>query len=141
MVTRRCMRPAMSMLWVATRTARPEASTSSSKRREDVLRGLGVEIPGRLVGEQNSRRVGDSARDRHPLLLATGKLGRPVGQALLEAKIGEQIGRAFGGFLPRQAADHLRHDDILDRGEFHQQVMELIDEADLGAADSGTLGI
>jgi hypothetical protein len=33
-------------------------------------RGLGVEIAGRLVGQQHARRVGDRARQRDALLLS-----------------------------------------------------------------------
>jgi hypothetical protein len=35
--------------------------------------------------------------------------------------------------------DELRHHDVLQRGEFRQQVMELVDEADLVAADRRAL--
>src|SRR5258706_12086686 len=34
----------------------------------------GVEVPGRLVGEQDQRSVDEGARDRHPLLLSTREL-------------------------------------------------------------------
>ena len=44
------------------------------ERLKDVLGGARVEIAGRLVGEQDARRVGDRARDRDALLLAAGKL-------------------------------------------------------------------
>ena len=37
------------------------------------------------------------------------------------------------------AKDHLRDDDILKRREFRQQLMELVDEAHLGAAHAGAL--
>ncbi len=43
---------------------------------EDALGGLGVEIAGRLVGEQDQRGVGDGAGDGDALLLAAGQLGR-----------------------------------------------------------------
>jgi hypothetical protein len=39
------------------------------ERGEHVVGGARVEISGRLVGEQNARRIGDRARDRDPLLL------------------------------------------------------------------------
>ena len=37
---------------------------------------------------------------------------------------------------PRKAADHLRQHDIFERREFRQQMMELIDEADLQPAQA-----
>ena len=58
--------------------ARPEARTSWVSAAEHLLRGARVEVAGRLVGEQDARRVGDRARDRDALLLAARKLRRPV---------------------------------------------------------------
>ena len=103
--------------------------------------GARVEVSRGLVGQQNARRVGDRARDRNPLLLAAGKFRRPVREALLQSEIAEQVGGAARGFLAREAADHLRQDHVLDRGKFHQQMMELVNEADLRAADARALGI
>ena len=43
------------------------------------LTGVGVEVSGRLVGQQHQRPVDEGAGDRHALLLATGQLaGQPV---------------------------------------------------------------
>ena len=52
-----------------------------------MLGGPRVEIAGRLVGKQNARGIGDRARDRDPLLFATRKLRRPMGEAVLEPEI------------------------------------------------------
>src|SRR5262249_52844189 len=43
---------------------------------QNLVAGLGIERPGRLVGEQERRVVGQSARDRDPLPLSAGKSGR-----------------------------------------------------------------
>ncbi len=83
------MRPAISMLWVAMIAARPEARTSWVRRLEHVVGRARVEIAGRLVGQQDARRIGDRARDRDALLLAAGQLRRAVRQALLQAEIGQ----------------------------------------------------
>jgi hypothetical protein len=48
---------------------------------------------------------------------------------------------ALARFLTRKTADHLRDDHVLDRGKFHQQVVKLIDEADLDAADARALRV
>ena len=45
---------------------------------DDLVAGAGVEIAGRLVGEQDRRLVGQRPRDRHALLLAAGELRRIV---------------------------------------------------------------
>ena len=56
---------------------------------DDVGGGL-VEIAGGLVGEDQSRAVGERAGDRDALLLAAGELARAVGQPLGEAERAEQ---------------------------------------------------
>ena len=53
--------------------------------------GVRIEIAGRLVGEQHPRRVGDGAGDRDALLLAAGQFGRPMGDAVGEAEIGQDF--------------------------------------------------
>src|SRR5919107_593231 len=53
------------------------------QQQHDPLAGLGVEVAGGLVGEQDQRPVDERAGDRHPLLLTTGELVRqPVGLAV-----------------------------------------------------------
>src|ERR1044072_4846063 len=106
------MRAALSMLCAATTRARP------------------AEVARRPIGEQNARRVGERPCDRDALLFAAGKLRRAVREALLQSKITEQVARAARRFLAGETADHLRHDYVLHRGKLHQQVMELVDEAD-----------
>ena len=91
-VTRRSICAAISRLWVAMMVARPEARTSWVERAEHVIGGVDVEIAGRLVGEQDARRVGDRARDGDALLFAAGKLRRPMRQPVLEAQIAQQLG-------------------------------------------------
>ena len=89
------MRPAMSMLWVATIDREAGGAHELGQRGEHVVGGVRVEISGRLVGQQDARRIGDRARDRDPLLLAARELRRPVRQALLEPEIVEQLGGAL----------------------------------------------
>ena len=60
--------------------------------------------------------------------------------ALADLHVVEQLrGRARAASLARQARDQLRHHDVLERRELRQQVMELVDEADIVAADRGAL--
>ncbi|MNC86055.1 hypothetical protein D3C83_16850 [compost metagenome] len=60
---------------------------------QDVERDLGVEVPGRLVGQQDERVVDERARDRHPLLLAARELLRVVMQAAAEADAPQHLAR------------------------------------------------
>ena len=48
------------------------------QRVEHMVGGVRIEIAGRLVGEQDARRVGDRAGDRDALLLAAGEFA-PAG--------------------------------------------------------------
>ena len=84
--TRRSIRPASSMLWVAISIATPRGPHQLHQRLEDVVGGSGIEIAGRLVRQQDPRRVGDRARDRDPLLLAAGQFRRPVGHAVARGR-------------------------------------------------------
>ena len=47
---------------------------------------MGVEVAGRLVGEDERRPGGDRPRGSDPLLLAARQLGGPVGEPITDAK-------------------------------------------------------
>ena len=55
-----------------------ELGVQPLQQSQDLLARLGVEIAGRLVGEQQRRVGDDGARDRDALLLAAGELARVV---------------------------------------------------------------
>ena len=57
----------------------------------DARSAVGVELPSRLVGEEEARPVRERGADRDTLLLATGKLGRPRPTLLLETHALEQL--------------------------------------------------
>jgi len=78
-----------------------------------VRRGTGIEISGRLVGEQKLGGVRQRPRDRRALLLPARQLCRPVIQAMPKPQHAEQLlgpcfSRATSG-----AANKLRHQDVL----------------------------
>ena len=50
----------------------------------------GVEVPGRLVGEDHPRLDGEGAGDRDALLLAAGEMRRQMVGAIGEADLGEE---------------------------------------------------
>src|SRR5207253_1759599 len=87
------------------------------------------------------RRIGHRTRDGDALLFAAGQFGRPVRDAVAEAEIGQNLLRALDGLGPFEAADHLRQHDVFERGEFRQQPVLLIDEADVGSPDLGAVDI
>ena len=54
----------------------------AAQQVEDLGRGRGVEVAGRLVGEDHRGLGGERARHRDALLLAARQLGRAVGAAV-----------------------------------------------------------
>ena len=113
------------------------------QRFEDVAGGGRVEVAGGLVGQEEARRVGDGAGDGDALLLAARQLRRAGASARsLDPHVGQEFAwRAVRLELPRQPANELRDDDVLERAELAEEVMELVDEADLDATDRSPLGI
>jgi hypothetical protein len=53
---------------------RPAGSMNVQQQINDLMTGRAVEIPRRLVGEEQRRIVCERARDRHTLLFTAGKL-------------------------------------------------------------------
>ena len=71
--------------------------------RQDLLRGGGVQVAGRLVGE-DQRRVGDQrAGDRDALLLAAGQLGGQVVDAVAQPDLAQRAPAPGAG--ARRAAE------------------------------------
>ena len=88
------------------------------------------------------RAVGHRPGDGHALLLAAGELRRPVLDALAQPeRFSRRLARALGFARGCRPAIICGSIDILQRRELRQQMMELIDEADLVAADAGALGV
>jgi hypothetical protein len=76
------------------------------KRPKHMVCGLGIEIAGRFVGQQQPWTVGDGPGDRHPLLLAAGEFGGAMIGPSAKAKIGEQLARPLGRRMRFSAAEN-----------------------------------
>ena len=87
-----------------------------------------VEIAGRLVGKDERRLVGEGTGDSDTLLLSARQLRRAMFEALRKTKRSKQLFSAFLCHRGLNVANELRHHHILDRVEFGQQVMKLINE-------------
>ena len=84
-IIRSATRPTISSSCVTMTTVAPNSRWILSKQR-DHLGGRGaVEVPGRLVGQQQRRPMDDGPGDGHPLLLAAAELVRPVPGAVAQA--------------------------------------------------------
>jgi hypothetical protein len=125
---------------VATTTVVPRALISR-KRTHDLNRQIGIEVPGRLIGEEQLRIVDDRARDGDALLLASGQNRRRHVKAVvqthpLESKVGAPFLLTSG-----DAGDVEDVRDVVERRLATDQLEVLKDDADrppqLGNLSSG----
>ena len=108
---------------------RAEVAVDALDRLQDGDAGVDVEGPGGLVAQENLGTLGDRARDRDALLLATRKLRREVVQAVGEIDHRERLlGRH------RVAADFRDERHVLPGGQARDQVVGLENKAHRGMA-------
>ena len=99
------------------------------EQRHDPLAGGGVDVPGRLVGEQDQRPVDEGAGDGHALLLATGELVREAAVLLAEPDELEHLRDLLGDDAAR-APDHLQGErHVLERRLVREEAEVLEDAA------------
>ncbi len=99
-----------------------------------------VEVAGRLVGQQQVA-AWSPARGRSRCAAARRPTAAPADdRAAGRAPSCRAVPRrAHSAAALRGALDQLRHHDVLERRKFRQQLVELIDEAHLGAAHARAL--
>ena len=103
--------------------------------------GLRVELPGRLIRQEEGGSVGERAGNRDALLFAAGQLVRPVVGAAAQAHHLEQLVHAPVP-LPRLGLHQPeRHLDVLRGRQDGHQAEGLEDEADIPAAELDELGL
>jgi hypothetical protein len=129
---------ASSVLWVAMRTASPSSSMSCRNSRCTSSAVFGIEVAGRLVGQQQHRLVGQRPGDGDALLLAARQLRRPMLEALAKPQpLQQRSASPRLRVLARRPGDELGNGDVLHCGELRQQMVELVDEADAETPDAG----
>src|SRR5688500_2108634 len=111
-----------------------------AKQFHDGLTVHRVEVTRRLVGEENERIAGDSARNRDALLLTARELCGIVLHAMRHPDFLERLRHAALAFGRAQAAVCERQLDVLVDCEVADQVERLEDEADLPIANPRALG-
>ena len=84
-----------------------------------------VEIAGRFVGQQERWSVGQTARDRNPLALAAGELGREMIKPILETDEPQQFASAFASLGMRAMDFEHRELHVLGRGKSRQEMKSL----------------
>ena len=102
---------------------------------EDLAAAAGVEVAGRLVGEDDLGPAGQRPGHGDPLLLAARQLGRAVLQPVAEADGGDDPVEPAPVGLPAGQVE--REGDVLGRRQRRQQVVGLEDEADAVAPQPG----
>ena len=101
------------------------------------LAGLGIEIPGRLIGEHDLRTMNEGAGKRDALLFPAGKLERIVIETVTEADLGEQVFRVL--LATGLATEFQRNQYVFDSREGRDQLEALENEADEAVPERGPL--
>jgi hypothetical protein len=111
----------------------------SIEERKNLLGRDGIEVAGRFIGQDVLRIVREAARDAGALLLAAGKLRRPMIEAMSEpdergkvAAVSAALGRDVALVIERRL-------DVFLHRELRDQVVGLEDEADARGSDGGEL--
>ena len=85
------------------------------EQRHDFRAGLGIEIAGRLVGQQDGRLVDQRAGDGDALALAAGKFVGLVMNAVGQADLRQRLQRHLAPFLGGHAGINQRQLDVAQR--------------------------
>ncbi len=133
-VSRRAIRAASDDVVRDDDEAGREVRVQLGHQREHLGRGTAVEVAGRLVGEHARRPRDERAGERRALPLAARQLARSMVQPMREADATEQVARGGARGVRRLAPDPQRHRDVVERAEFRQQMVELVDEAEAPVA-------
>ncbi len=99
----------------------------------DVPGELGIEVPRRLVGQQERWVRDQRSGDRDPLLLTPGERARPVLQPVSQTQALERAPDAGPRLAPRSSHDLERDRHVLVDRAVLQELEVLEDHADLAA--------
>jgi len=101
--------------------------------------GFAVEIARWLVGEQDLRLIDERSRDRHALLLSSGKLAGKMSRAVRESDRGQGPFRALAHVPARAAMPAIEHRqlDIFECGRAREEIETLKNETELFVAKVG----
>ena len=100
---------------------------------------LGVEISCRLVGQDQTRLVGESSRDRHSLLFAAGKALRKGPLPMLKRETLQHLVRPPGRFAGSDAVKAEHEGDVFENRFSSKQFEILKDDTDLSTQQGKTV--
>ena len=109
-----------------------ELTHRGTHERQDLGARVGVEVAGRLVGEDDFGAAGERSCDRDPLLLPAGQFRRSMLQAVLQPDGLDDLVEPRGVGLA--AGESGGECDVLRRGQCRDEVERLEDEPDPVAA-------
>ena len=115
----------------------PEFLTGDLHQAQNVLAGLGVEIAGWLVGQQDGGFGGERPGNGDPLLLPARQLAGQVLQLLFQAKRRHNFPDKGFVYCPPIQLDG--QDDVLPYAEHRHQIVGLEYKADLPPPEDGQL--
>ena len=103
--------------------------------------GVGIEVPGRLVRQKDARRIRQRAAEGDPLLFAARERRRAMPRPFRHPDGGQKLLRPRPRRTPRDAIGELGQDDVFFGRELRQEMVELVDKADLIAAHGGAAAV
>ena len=98
---------------------------------EHAVGGAAVQVAGGLVGQHAIGPRHQRTGHRHTLTLSARQLRRPVVQALLQTHGLEHVGCGQRGLTPVLPAYPQRHGHVVQRAELGQQMVKLVDKAQM----------
>ena len=108
---------------------------------KDLIGGRGVKVAGRLIGQKKARPVGQRPAEGDALLFTPRQRGGAMIGPCGDADLPQQFARPRLGLGPPDTRRELRQHDIFQCREFRQEVVELIDEPDLGPPERRAVAI
>ena len=93
-----------------------------------------VQVAGGLVGQHAGGLGHQCAGNRDPLALAAREFRRPMLQPVLQADTGQRRRGRSRAVGRRHAPDPERHRHVVERAEFRQQMVELVDKPEVPVA-------
>src|SRR5262245_23280693 len=118
---------------------RPALLVQLEQQLVHALAGGGVEVAGRLVGEEQPGPAHDRSRHRDALLLAARQLTRAVGEPSAQPDTCEQLGGTLPDLANGLARNERRQHHVLQGGEIPHEMVKLEDEADFAVAEGRDL--
>ena len=136
---KRSAKPARSGLWVTSSTVLPARRVSLLEQGHHLGSGLGVQVAGGLVGEDQGGIMGQGARHRHPLLLAARQHVREAAGAIRQPHFGEQVQGPAAARLRHAALELQGQQQVLLHRQGGDEVVALEHEADMPAPEAGAI--